>query len=313
MLHSGRDEQGCVRSGDARRAHELLISAYTQLPTPTAFTLSDELAPDLNTADTSEVAALPVPQVAPELAQLQRQLLIELLESAQRIEEIDQAQSYAEKLAELSEEPTDKSRFLRQAAECALRGGHFQIGKDLLLKGLRYTPGNLDLLSRLAPLFDDSETVALLGVMLEQAVPTEGEAATSQARAQRIELWRHLANAQLRLEEREAAAHSYDQAIAVAQSLGRDSALELELRRAADGYRLLIVNTGPTPAPAFTVSLRAGNVPAAPAAAAAQLSAPGGLTMAAPVTGGKSPGAVTLTVPPGIETVALLTLCWMGS
>jgi len=222
-----------TRLGDARRAHELLISAYTQLPTPTAFTLSDELAPDLNTADTSEVAALPVPQVAPELAQLQRQLLIELLESAQRIEEIDQAQSYAEKLAELSEEPTDKSRFLRQAAECALRGGHFQIGKDLLLKGLRYTPGNLDLLSRLAPLFDDSETVALLGVMLEQAVPTEGEAATSQARAQRIELWRHLANAQLRLEEREAAAHSYDQAIAVAQSLGRDSALELELRRAA--------------------------------------------------------------------------------
>lgn len=91
------------------------------------------------------------------------------------------------------------------------------------------------------------------------------------------------------------------------------AAVQIGLRRAADGYRLLIVNTGPTPAPAFTVSLRAGNVPAAPAAAAAQLSAPGGLTMAAPVTGGKSTGAVTLTVPPGIETVALLTLCWMGS
>lgn len=223
------------RLGQAEKAHSLLLSAYAQIPTPTAFTMSEDLAPDLHAADTTELPPISESalMLSPELIGLQKQLLEQLYASARRLGDLAQAQTYAEQLAEQALLDSDRSQYLRQAADCALESGQSVIGKGLLLKALRYAPADLDLLSMLAPLLDDSEAVSMLGVMLEHAAPTPDETGerASIAAQQRIQLWRHLAAAQLRVGEQDAAAVSYDHAIVAASALG--SAVELELRRLA--------------------------------------------------------------------------------
>ena len=218
--------------GDAARAHGLLISAYAQIPTASTAELAAESELDLNVADTTEVAPVAAMAQAPELVELQKEVLKELLQSAEGLFDLDEAQSYAEKLAELSEEPAEKSRFLYEAAECANKSGHPAIGKELLLRALRYKPGDLHLLSQLAPLLDDSEAVSMLEVMLEQPpATTEAGVDAVHAAEQRVHLWRHLADAQIRLDERAAAATSYEQAISAARPL--DPSIGLALHRAA--------------------------------------------------------------------------------
>lgn len=219
------------RLGDNRRAHGLLVSAYALIPTPTAFTVSEEVVPEINVADTTEVPPVTAATLPPELVPLQRQLLEQLLDSSQRLGDLDQAQSYAEQLAEVSEDETERSGFLQKAADCALKSGHELAAKELLQRALYFTPSDLDLLSVLAPLLDDRETVDQLGGMLSRVAEVGRDGDVARGVAQRIALWQYLAKAQVRFEDRAAAAVAYDQAIATAQA-GMSGA-ELDLRRAA--------------------------------------------------------------------------------
>ncbi len=222
------------RLSDPQRAHELLVTAYAQIPTLTVINAADDNR-NIENDDTAELRPVSVTPLTPEFLRLQRRLLGQLLESAQRIGDRMQAQSYAEQLAELSTDPIEKSRFLAQAAECALTLEQPPEAKGFLLKALRYVPGDLNLLMRLAPLLDDSEAVAMLGVMLENVAPIDANAgnpsANQKAAEQYVFLWRQLADAQLRLDETAAAAISFDHAVAAARHLGQ--ATEMELRRAA--------------------------------------------------------------------------------
>jgi tetratricopeptide (TPR) repeat protein len=225
-------ELALTRLGDAKRAHGLLISAYAQIPTAANFTVSEEAVPEINVADTTEMPPVTAGTLSPEYEALQVQLLGKLLDSSRRIGDLSQAQSYAEQLAELAQEAAEKSRYLLQAAECALESGFAPAAKELLLKALRHTPGELQLLTRLSPLLDDRETVSVLESMLKAAAPAGAPNVDSGEQAsQRIALWQKLAGAQLRLGESQAAAASYDAAIEAARGLG--SATELSLRRAA--------------------------------------------------------------------------------
>lgn len=222
------------KTGDAAAAHALLLRAYgiapgIKKPRPEGM----EEASGIHSA--SQLLPLTVEQ-----GELRGELLSKLLASALALNLQGEARTYAEALSEISALPAEKSAFLRQAADCALRDGQTDVGKGLLLKALRYAPGDLDLLSRLAPLFDDSEAASILGAMLVQSastmfqVPSGAAAQMEEPREraeQRVQLWRHLAAVQVRLGERDAAADSYDQALAVAARLG--SALNIELRRAA--------------------------------------------------------------------------------
>ena len=83
---------------------------------------------------------------------------------------------------------------------------------DSAPQGAALRPGDLDLLTQLAPLFDDSEAASMLGAMLVQSAstmfqaPTAGTAVQEEPRdriEQRVALWRHLASVQERLGENE--------------------------------------------------------------------------------------------------------------
>lgn len=219
--------------GDAAAAHALLLQAYTHAP---GIKRPRPAGAEEESGIRSASALLPLPT---DQADVRRELLTKLLGSARGLNLLAEAQNYAENLAEVSDLPEQKSAYLRHAADCALRLSQADVGKALLLKALRYAPGDLDLLTQLAPLFDDSEAASMLGAMLVQSASTmfqapTGNAPTEEPRErveQRVRLWRHLAGVQERLGENEAAADSYDQALAVASRLG--STVTLELRRAA--------------------------------------------------------------------------------
>jgi len=221
-------------SGDTAAAHALLMRAYAIAPG-----IKRPRPEGAEEASGIHSASQLIP-LAPEQAEARSELLNKLLASALSLSLMGEARTYAEALAEISTLPDEKSTFLRQAADCALREGQSEIGKGLLLKALRYAPGDLDLLSKLAPLFDDSEAASMLGAMLVQSastmfqVPSSTPATPEEPREraeQRVQLWRHLAGVQVRLGELEAAAQSYDQALAVATRLS--PAIRIELRRAA--------------------------------------------------------------------------------
>ncbi len=220
--------------GDAAGAHALLLLAYAQAP---GIKKPRPPGSEEESGIRSASALLPLPA---EQADARAELLTKLLGSARQLNLLAEAQSYAESLAEVSTLPGEKSAYLRQAADCALRLSQPDVGKALLLKALRYAPGDLDLLTQLAPLFDDSEAASMLGAMLVQSAstmfqaPTTGTAVQEEPHdriEQRVALWRHLASVQERLGENEAAADSYDQALSVAGRLG--TSVTIELRRAA--------------------------------------------------------------------------------
>ena len=83
------------------------------------------------------------------------------------------------------------------------------------------------------------------------------------------------------------------------------AAVQIGLRRAGDGYRLVIVNTAKAPAPAFAATIRVDSVCTR---AAAHISTPARAEVALPVAWAASKRSVQVAVPAGIETVALLTV-----
>jgi hypothetical protein len=88
------------------------------------------------------------------------------------------------------------------------------------------------------------------------------------------------------------------------------AAVQLGLRRAADGYRLVIINTASAPAPAFAVTLRGDR---AFAKATAHLSVPAQPENSVPVTPRQSSGTLRVALPAGIETIALITVHLFGT
>ncbi|MFN8464941.1 MAG: hypothetical protein U0X20_05295 [Caldilineaceae bacterium] len=83
------------------------------------------------------------------------------------------------------------------------------------------------------------------------------------------------------------------------------AALQIGLRRAAGGWVLVCVNTARTPAQAFTVTLHTS----APLAATAHLHAWGAPPLALPVVPNAQRASVQVTVPSGIDSLALVTVC----
>jgi hypothetical protein len=208
---------------DVPRAQGLLQAAYALLPK----------AP--NDPDSDEKSAKV--QVPAALSALYRGIVERNLDCAQKVGDKPQLQAYAHELATLVTQPAEKSRYFGQAAQAALANRDTDAGKALLLQALRYQPGQLDLLDQLVPLCDDSEAAALLSAMLpvsQSSVFVAPDSSQQEPQSQiekRVHLWRVLAGAQVRLGEPDAAASTYDLAIAAASALSPD--VTQELRHAA--------------------------------------------------------------------------------
>lgn len=196
-------EVAVARLDDAAQAHDYLKLAEKEL--------------------TAAMGDLPTDE---QLAQRQT-LLLSLYESARRIADLSQARAYAEKLFDLSTEPAEQSRWLGLAADCALAEGKHEEARALLEKVLERNPGDLTAVGHLAPLLSDEEAgPRLFGLLEPLASPAEPE-----TQAQLLGLWEHVAKVYGRLDQREAAATSYERALTIGALLG--ASVEGRLRRAA--------------------------------------------------------------------------------
>lgn len=204
-----RAAQLCVdKLDDAARAHALLQKALEQIAA---------------SQDEAAVAA-------------SRQLRARLYESAQRLGDLAQAMEQAAQLAQEATEPADKSRWLRQAADCALAQEQRAEAKTLLQQALSATPRDVGLLVQFAMLLEDDEAATVLGGLLEQATPKAGDDGKPLSATDRqglIALWVQFAQAQQQLDENEVATRAYDQALALAASPDVEPRIEYSLRRAA--------------------------------------------------------------------------------
>lgn len=204
------------RLGDSGRAHELLGAATALLKQAEA-----------RSTEAGEV-------LSAELVELRRQLSEHLFDSAQRLGELAQAQTYAQELAQSAATPKGQSLWLQRGAAVALAQEQPDVAKELLSQALAATPMDLGLLTQLTPLLGDEEAASRLPALLGAVQSSQPSSTTPRGEEwQRslVGLWTQLAERQARVGSTAAAADSYERALAASTTLPLPE--ELSLRRAA--------------------------------------------------------------------------------